>query len=129
MLTATGVQYVIAITGIVLLYIYYTVSDDCSLNKFFISFNLILCFLVSILSITPRVQESQPRSGLLQSSVVTLYTIYLTWSAVSNVSLLLFHCVIFILTNPFLKTESMAGVQSRPFGNHWRSGPQQSHIR
>lgn len=29
-------------------------------------------------------QESQPRSGLLQSSIVTLYTMYLTWSAMTN---------------------------------------------
>ena len=29
-------------------------------------------------------QESQPRSGLLQSSLVTLYTMYLTWSAMTN---------------------------------------------
>ncbi|PWA21852.1 hypothetical protein CCH79_00017584, partial [Gambusia affinis] len=28
--------------------------------------------------------ESQPRSGLLQSSLVTLYTMYLTWSAMTN---------------------------------------------
>lgn len=32
----------------------------------------------------PAVQDRIPRSGLLQSAVVTLYTIYLTWSALSN---------------------------------------------
>lgn len=81
---ATVIQYILSLSGIILLYSYYTHSDDCSLNKFFISFNMILCIAVSILSITPRVQEAQPRSGLLQSAVVTLYTIYLTWSAVAN---------------------------------------------
>ncbi|KMQ93022.1 putative serine incorporator-like isoform 1 protein [Lasius niger] len=37
-----------------------------------------------IVSVLPTVQEHQPRSGLLQSSVVTLYVVYLTWSGISN---------------------------------------------
>jgi serine incorporator 1/3 len=84
LLSATGIQYVLSLTGIILLYVYYTTADNCGLNKFFISFNMILCVLVSILSILPAIQEAQPRSGLLQSAMVTLYTMYLTWSAVAN---------------------------------------------
>lgn len=80
LLSATGIQYMLAITGIVLLYVLY----DCALNKFFITINLVLCTIVSVLSILPQVQEKFPRSGLLQSSVVTLYAVYLTWSALSN---------------------------------------------
>lgn len=80
LLSATGLQYTLAIVGTVLLYIYY----DCALNKFFITINLVLCIVVSVVSILPQVQEKFPRSGLLQSSVVTLYAIYLTWSALSN---------------------------------------------
>lgn len=59
-------------------------SDACGLNKFFISINLIMCLIVSVVSVLPKVQEALPNSGLLQSSVVTLYTVYLTWSAVGN---------------------------------------------
>ncbi|XP_055716605.1 probable serine incorporator isoform X1 [Phlebotomus papatasi] len=84
LLTATGLQYILGITGIVMLYIYYTVSNDCALNKFFISINLILCVIVSVMSVLPAVQERLPKSGLLQSAMVTLYTVYLTWSAVAN---------------------------------------------
>jgi hypothetical protein len=84
LMTATVAQYIAALVGIIILFSYYTTSDDCALNKFFISFNMILCAIVSVFSITPRVQEAQPRSGLLQSAVVTLYTVYLTWAAVSN---------------------------------------------
>ncbi|XP_069702292.1 probable serine incorporator isoform X2 [Periplaneta americana] len=84
LLIFTLLNYALAITGIVLLFVYFTLPDDCALNKFFISFNLILCVIVSVTSILPNVQERQPRSGLLQSSVVTLYIMYLTWSAVAN---------------------------------------------
>lgn len=80
LLSATFIQYALSITGIVLLYIYY----DCALNRFFITFNMILCAIVSVLSIMPQVQERISRSGLLQSSVVTLYVVYLTWSALAN---------------------------------------------
>lgn len=59
-------------------------ADDCSLNKFFISVNLILCVIISVVSILPKVQENQPRSGLLQSSILSLYVMYLTWSGISN---------------------------------------------
>ena len=34
--------------------------------------------------ILPIVQENQPNSGLLQASFVSLYIMYLTWSAMSN---------------------------------------------
>lgn len=80
----TFFQYAISIAAIVLLFIYYTKSEGCGTNKFFISFNLILCVILSILSIIPKIQEAQPRSGLLQASVVSLYTFYLTWSALHN---------------------------------------------
>ncbi|KAJ8961093.1 hypothetical protein NQ318_008769 [Aromia moschata] len=82
----TLLNYAISITGIVLLYVFFTTSSSCDLNKFFISINLILCVIASAVSILPAVQDKFPRSGLLQSSVVTLYVVYLTWSAVANSS-------------------------------------------
>ncbi|KRT86482.1 hypothetical protein AMK59_2359 [Oryctes borbonicus] len=84
LLGVTFLNYALTITGISLLFVYFTHPDSCDLNKFFISFNLILCFIVSIVSILPAVQEKLPRSGLLQSSVVSLYVTFLTWSTVSN---------------------------------------------
>ncbi|CAG9575897.1 unnamed protein product [Danaus chrysippus] len=76
--------YALTLTGIVLLYVFYTKPDGCDLSKFIISFNLILVVIASAISILPSVQEYQPRSGLLQSAVVSLYVMYLTWSALSN---------------------------------------------
>ncbi|CAL8071975.1 unnamed protein product [Orchesella dallaii] len=88
LLSSTGLCYGLVITAVVLFWKFYTGTGDgdnnCGVNKFIIIFNLILCVIVSIVSILPRVQEFQPTSGLLQSSIVSLYTMYLTWSAMSN---------------------------------------------
>jgi len=79
----TCLFYLLSITLIILFYIFYA-GDGCQLHKFFVSFNMILCVIVSVMSILPAIQEVNPRSGLLQSSVITLYTLYLTWSAMTN---------------------------------------------
>ncbi|CAF0849838.1 unnamed protein product [Adineta ricciae] len=81
----TFLFYALSITGIVLFYIYYAPDRSvCRLHTFFISFNLCLCFVLSIVSILPQVREHNSSCGLLQSSFVSLYVIYYTWSAMSN---------------------------------------------
>ncbi|XGW05362.1 hypothetical protein V3C99_016042 [Haemonchus contortus] len=84
LLTFTFGCYAVALTTIVLMFIFYTTGATCALPKFFISFNMILCIGVSILSITPFVQERMPRSGLLQSAFISIYVMYLTWAALVN---------------------------------------------
>jgi len=86
LLTCTIFMYVGAISAMVLLFVYYTGehAGQCKLHEFFVSFNLILCVILSVVSILPKVQEHMPQSGLLQSAIVTLYIMYLTWSAVNN---------------------------------------------
>lgn len=76
--------YILAIGGVVCFFLFYTDPSGCKTNKFYISFNLVLCFITSMVAIHPKVQECQPSSGLLQAAVITLYTMYLTWSAMSN---------------------------------------------
>ncbi|CAO3600356.1 unnamed protein product [Absidia cylindrospora] len=71
----------IALTGI--MYAFFA-TNDCSLNQFFVTFNMILCLLISFLCVTPSVQEANPRSGLSQSSIVVIYCTYLVLSAVAN---------------------------------------------
>lgn len=80
----TILSYIVSIAAVILLFSYYTSGEHCGWQKFFISSNLVLCVILSVLSILPQIQESQPRSGLLQSSILTLYIMYLTWSAVSS---------------------------------------------
>uniref|UniRef100_A0A8C5EN75 Serine incorporator 1 n=1 Tax=Gouania willdenowi TaxID=441366 RepID=A0A8C5EN75_GOUWI len=84
LLSVTTINYLLSLVSLVLFYVYYTHSDGCTENKVFISINLLLCLAASVVSVLPQIQESQPRSGLLQSSLVTLYTMYLTWSAMTN---------------------------------------------
>jgi len=86
LLLTTFIFYILVIVAIALCYSYYTGEHigDCKLHEFFITFNLILCVILSVTSVLPIVQEHQPNSGLLQASFVSLYIIYLTWSAMTN---------------------------------------------
>jgi hypothetical protein len=84
LISFTSSCYALGILSVVLMMIFYTTGGSCYLPKFIISFNLILCIIVSVISILPSVQDHLPHSGLLQSSFISLYTMYLTWSALMN---------------------------------------------
>ena len=84
LLICTGFFYVCALVVAVLGYIFYASHSGCGLHIFFITFNIILCIVATVVSLLPKVQEFNPTSGVLQSSFVTLYVMYLTWSAMSN---------------------------------------------
>jgi len=75
----TIILYAISATAIVCFYVFFGASRRCKTNKMFVSINLVLCAVAGIISIHPKVQDG----GLLQSSVVTTYSVYLTWSALS----------------------------------------------
>ncbi|XP_006862244.1 PREDICTED: serine incorporator 2 [Chrysochloris asiatica] len=77
--------YTLSIVGMSLLFVYYTHPGICHEGKIFISLNITFCVCVSIVAVLPKVQEAQPNSGLLQASVVTLYTMFVTWAALASV--------------------------------------------
>ncbi|KAK7043659.1 Membrane protein tms1 [Paramarasmius palmivorus] len=79
--TASMYIFTIVLTGI--LYGFFA-GSGCTLNKFFISFNLVLCIIATVMCIHPVVQEYNPRSGLAQSGMVAAYCTYLIVSALSN---------------------------------------------
>ncbi|KAG6900579.1 hypothetical protein C0993_008296 [Termitomyces sp. T159_Od127] len=79
--TAGTYIFTFALTGV--LYAYFA-GGGCTLNQFFISFNLALCILITVLCVHPTIQEYNPRSGLAQAGVVGAYCTYLIVSALSN---------------------------------------------
>lgn len=79
----TAGMYLAAIALTAVLYAFFA-DSGCTLNRFFISLNLALCILVTIMCVHPVVQEHNPRSGLAQASMVAAYCTYLITSAVGN---------------------------------------------
>uniref|UniRef100_A0A7N8XZ84 Serine incorporator 5 n=1 Tax=Mastacembelus armatus TaxID=205130 RepID=A0A7N8XZ84_9TELE len=80
----TLVLFSIAVGAVIFMAIYYTHPEACLLNKIFLGINGSLCFIVSLLAISPCIQKLQPTSGLLQPGVISVYVMYLTFSAFSS---------------------------------------------
>lgn len=76
--------YSIAVGALILLAVFYTAPEGCTLNKILLGVNGGLCLLVSLVAITSRVQNQQPNSGLLQSGIISCYVMYLTFSSLAG---------------------------------------------
>ncbi|GAA5941238.1 Tms1p [Sporobolomyces koalae] len=83
LISSTLGLYVLTISLTIVQYIFFA-GKGCGLNTTLITINWILSVIVSVLSVAPRIQESNPRSGLAQSGMVVAYTAYLITSAIAN---------------------------------------------
>ncbi|XP_056022788.1 serine incorporator 5-like [Ostrea edulis] len=76
--------YMMSVAAAFMLYWNYTSWDGCLHNKIFIGVNTGLCIILSAITIVPAVSKFNPNTGILQASVITVYVMYLTWSALSS---------------------------------------------
>jgi len=83
---STLTMYLVSLVSTILLFVFFTKNAEhqCWMNPMAISLNLIFCIAITVFSIHPRLQEKNPRAGLLQSAVVTMYCTYLVWSAIMS---------------------------------------------
>ncbi|XP_075247582.1 serine incorporator 3-like [Convolutriloba macropyga] len=76
-------MYTAALLGVIFLFFYFS-GSSCIDNTIVLVVLIILCIIISALSILPKVQEENPRSGLLQASVTSLFAVGLTYMALSS---------------------------------------------
>ncbi|KAK4506048.1 hypothetical protein PRZ48_004013 [Zasmidium cellare] len=75
-------MYLGSIAMIIVMYIFFA-GSGCSMNQAAITLNLIFLIAISVMAIHPSIQATNPRAGLAQAAVVSIYCTYLTMSAVA----------------------------------------------
>ena len=81
LLFCTGAMYLFVVGMSIAMYVLYS-SNDKWYNPVVITLNLLVVLTITVCSVHPRVQEFNPRVGLLQAAVVSSYCTYLVWSAI-----------------------------------------------
>lgn len=81
LVSGTSLMYTSSIAMTVAMYIIFC-NSHCHMNQAAVTINLLFSAMTMILSIHPSVQAANPKSGLAQSSMVSLYGTYLTLSAI-----------------------------------------------
>jgi len=71
--------YILMIVGYVIMYVFFS---ECQLNITLITVAVVAVCAVTLVSILPKLQEKNPRSGLFQSAVVCGFSTYLIASAI-----------------------------------------------
>ena len=84
LLCTTVIFYIFFLVFTIILFVYFASKQSCGLNAFFISFNIILVLIMSVVSILPQVQEANHKSGIFQAAIMSFYTTYLVGSAIGN---------------------------------------------
>lgn len=65
--------FLVAVVLTILQFVFFTQKDGCAANAGFITVNLLLYILWTVVSVTPRIQEASPESGIFQSALLAAY--------------------------------------------------------
>jgi len=85
LLGTSMVLYILSITLTIIMSIFFCRdAAKCQQNVAIVTLNTCFCFILSLMSIHPKVQEANPKSGLLQASLITAYSTYLIFSAMMS---------------------------------------------
>jgi len=85
LLGSTIIMYLFSVAATIVMGIFFCKDGSvCGRNVAFLTMNTVLCFLLSIASIHPKVQDANPRSGLLQAALITAYSTYLIFSSMMS---------------------------------------------
>lgn len=76
----TAFLYTLSVGFAVYFCVTYSSQNSCQFHSMFLVLILILCVIASLLSAHPKITDA----GLLQAGIVTLYVIYLAWSALMH---------------------------------------------
>lgn len=79
----TTIFFILCILAVIALFFYYA-WNDCPTNRIFLGLNTGLCCLVGLITLLPAIEKFNPNASLLQASVICMYVIYLTWSALNS---------------------------------------------
>jgi len=66
----------------VMLYILFCQNGSCWYNPLMITVNIVVCIILVVLSVHPKIREYNDRIGLLQASIFTVYCTYYVYSAI-----------------------------------------------
>lgn len=79
MVVVTAICYAGALSGIVLMYIWFAPKSSCGLNIFFITFTLIMILVMTGISL-----HSKVNAGLMTSGLMAIYIVFMCWSAIMS---------------------------------------------
>ncbi|XP_002965853.2 probable serine incorporator [Selaginella moellendorffii] len=72
-------SYILSFIGIILMYVWFSPRASCGVNIFFITWTFVLILVVTAISL-----HSKVNAGLLTSGLISLYLVFLCWSAIMS---------------------------------------------